>query len=63
MGAHDRDHSTGYGKMVYPDGAGFEGWGENGTLVEMSTTTTTTTTNTTNKPAVTKNTQKPEMPK
>ena len=51
VGEHDLDQRTGFGTMIYPDGAEFSGIWENGVHVkfqnspdEVVTTSTTTTT-------------------
>merc|ERR1712227_246605 len=51
VGAHDMDQRTGFGTMIYPDGAEFSGIWENGVHVkfqsspdEVPTTTPATTT-------------------
>ena len=53
------NHRTGYGKMIYPDGAEFAGVYDNGQLVEMERPETTTVVTTTTEEATT-TTQEPE---
>ena len=59
VGEHDLDQRTGFGTMIYPDGAEFSGIWENGVHVkfqsspdeEVTSTTTTSTTSPTPTPA------------